>query len=270
MQYSSFMGSDREIHKDDELLHKLGGVVRNRRESLGKTRRELARGASLSERFLADVERGHANPSVLRLANLAAALEIPLVELIRAASPTDRIRTVALLGLRGAGKSTIGSMLAERLRCPLIELDAKVEEALGLRLSEIFELHGASYYRDAEREVLAEVLAAPHRQVLATGGGIVTESQTYRMLRQSAYTVWLRARPEDHWARVVAQGDTRPMEGNERAFAHLCSILADREKLYQQADLTVDTWGSALAEICDELAATVQRSAVASAEIPSS
>jgi XRE family aerobic/anaerobic benzoate catabolism transcriptional regulator len=243
---------------DQTLLLDLGKSIQSRRKERSWSRRELAHLTGLSERFLADIERGTANPSILRLAQIARALETTPPDLLRPATTRTRKNTIALLGLRGAGKSTIGAGLAARLHCEVIELDARIEEAVGLSLAEIFELHGEDYFRRAERDVLKEVLESSAPQVIATGGGLVQEPQTFALLRQSAHTVWLKARPEDHWTRVVAQGDLRPMEGNERAFAHLCGILAEREKLYQQADVTVDTSSRGLEDVTDELAERFQ------------
>lgn len=239
------------------LLDTIGGEIVRRRKARSWSRRELSRRSGLSERFLADVERGKANLSVLRLASLAEALEtspeVLLQRTIPAPGRNESCQTIALLGLRGAGKSTIGARLAEQLNARFIELDAAVEAAVGLSLGEIFELHGEAFYRRAEREVLERILAEPGCRVLATGGGIVTESSTFAHLQQKCVTVWLKATPEDHWARVISQGDTRPMEGNERAFSHLCAILSEREKLYQRADLVVQTTGRDVDQICAEL-----------------
>jgi XRE family aerobic/anaerobic benzoate catabolism transcriptional regulator len=148
---------------------------------------------------------------------------------------------VALLGLRGAGKSTIGARLASRLRLRFVELDAAIEDAAGLTLSQIFELHGEAYYRRLERETLMNVLADPGGLVLATGGSLVNDRETYRLLRRRAVTVWLKARPEDHWNRVVQQGDQRPMAQHPHAMAELRALLAARERLYAEAEHVVDT-----------------------------
>jgi XRE family aerobic/anaerobic benzoate catabolism transcriptional regulator len=148
---------------------------------------------------------------------------------------------VALLGLRGAGKSTIGARLASRLRLRFVELDAAIEDAAGLTLAQIFELHGEAYYRRLERETLMNVLADPGGLVLATGGSLVNDRETYRLLRRRAVTVWLKARPEDHWNRVVQQGDQRPMAQHPHAMAELRALLAARERLYSEAEHVVDT-----------------------------
>ena len=148
---------------------------------------------------------------------------------------------IALLGLRGAGKSTIGRRLARRLRVPFVELDRRVEEAAGLSLDEIFALHGQDYYRRLEREALELLIADDRPAVVATGGGIVTSGETYAFLRRRALTVWLRAEAEDHWNRVVQQGDRRPMADNPEAMAELRRLLAERQPLYAEAAHVVDT-----------------------------
>jgi XRE family transcriptional regulator, aerobic/anaerobic benzoate catabolism transcriptional regulator len=148
---------------------------------------------------------------------------------------------VALLGLRGAGKSTVGPRLARRLALRFVELDAAIEEAAGLSLAEIFELHGESYYRRLERETLMSLLADGEGVVVATGGSIVNDKETYKLLRRRAITVWLRARPEDHWNRVIQQGDQRPMAQHPHAMAELRALLAARERLYAEAEHVIDT-----------------------------
>ena len=147
---------------------------------------------------------------------------------------------IALLGLRGAGKSTIGRRLARRLRVPFVELDRRVEEAAGLSLDEIFALHGQDYYRRLERDALELLIADDRPAVVATGGGIVTSGETYAFLRRRALTVWLRAEAEDHWNRVVQQGDRRPMADNPEAMAELRRLLAERQPSYSEAAHVVD------------------------------
>lgn len=235
-----------------EILRQLGLTVREARRGRGWSRRELAEQAGVSERFLADIETGSGNPSVLKLSELARALGTTTAALLErpvAAEP----RCLALLGLRGAGKSSVGKLLAERLGWDFIELDALVEQAAGLSLNDVFQMHGEAYYRRIEYDVLREVLARDEPLVLATGGGVVTSPRSFALLRQHARTVWLHAEPEDHWARVVAQGDTRPMADNEQAFAELCSILQEREPLYRRAHEVVETSGRTVAEISAEL-----------------
>lgn len=244
--------------RDHPLLQHLAATVRALRKARGWSRRDLARRSGISERFLADVETGAGNPSVLRLADLAAVLEVDLAALVggfprqRQAAPRAH---VALLGLRGAGKSSVGPLLAERLGRRFVELDDRIEAATGLGLGELFALHGEGYYREAERRALEQLLAEPEPCVVAVGGGVVVDPTSFALLRGLATTVWLRADPSDHWQRVLAQGDTRPMADNDRAFADLRRILAEREPFYRQADVAADTSGRTLAEVVDDVAA---------------
>jgi XRE family aerobic/anaerobic benzoate catabolism transcriptional regulator len=157
-------------------------------------------------------------------------------------SPLERMKRIALIGLRGAGKSTLGAMLARQLVVPFVELDREVEREAGTSLSEIFLLYGQQGYRRYERRCLEKVLQRD-RCVIATGGSIVSEPGTYDLLLSTCFTVWLKAQPEEHMARVVAQGDTRPMAGNAEAMDDLRRILEGRAALYGQADATVDTAG---------------------------
>jgi XRE family aerobic/anaerobic benzoate catabolism transcriptional regulator len=228
-----------------ELLKEVGDRVRSRREALRLTQKQLAARAHLSIRFLAQLERGDGNISLARFAEVAAALGATPAELLAAShAPASPRALIALLGLRGAGKSTIGARLAERLGVPFVELDALIERAAGLSLAEIFELHGEAYYRRLERETLRRFLDETPAAVIATGGSIVNDRDTFRLLRERAATVWLRARPEDHWNRVLQQGDQRPMAANPHAFSELRALLTAREPLYAAAQHVVDTSGT--------------------------
>jgi XRE family aerobic/anaerobic benzoate catabolism transcriptional regulator len=223
-----------------ELLSAIGAAVRKLRDGHGWTRRELARASGLSERFLAELETGAGNISVARLQDVARALGTSAGELLMNAQPASNV--VALVGLRGAGKSTIGRALAQRLRLPFVEQDALVEKAAGLPLGAIFSLHGEAYYRRLAREVLARFLAQRSEgAVIATGGGIVTDRESYKLLSRRCRTVWLQATADDHWKRVLAQGDVRPSAASPRAREELRALLKEREPLYAQAEISVDT-----------------------------
>jgi XRE family aerobic/anaerobic benzoate catabolism transcriptional regulator len=154
-----------------------------------------------------------------------------------------RRKRIALIGLRGAGKSTLGKLLAKELNAPFIELDGEVERETGLPLNEIFSLYGQAGYRRIERRCLERVIEKHERAVISVGGGIVAEEDGFKLLLGNCFTVWLKAAPEEHMARVVAQGDLRPMAGNEEAMDDLKRILAAREPLYRKADAVVDTSG---------------------------
>ena len=239
-----------------EILELVGRRVRSARVQRHWTIRELAERSGVSVRFLVQLEAGHGNISVKRLADLARAFEVPTADLLNDDDPEPR-RVVALLGLRGAGKTTIGKQLARRLHVRFVELDRRIEKAADMSLAELFSLYGEDYYRRLERETLAAVVKATRPMVLATGGGIVESPDTYALLKKSAITVWLRAAPEDHWNRVVSQGDRRPMADHPQAMADLRALLLAREPLYASADHTVPTSGRSVESIVDDLAATV-------------
>ena len=260
------------------FLQKLGERVRETRARRGMTRRILARDSGVSERYLAQLEAGQGNVSVLLLRQIGDALGIPLNDLLRdddnqpvelmliqqflqrlpkqrlariraqllrdfGSPPADRGKRIALIGLRGAGKSTLGPALARKLDVPFVELDQEIERDAGISLSEIFLLYGQQGYRRYERRCLERVIESHERCVIASGGSIVSEPATYDLLLSTCFTVWLKAAPEEHMARVVAQGDTRPMAGNAQAMEDLRRILDGRGMLYGQADATVDTAG---------------------------
>lgn len=235
------------------LLALLGTRLREYREARGLSVTEVARRAGISRRHVTEAEAGRANLTVTRLAALAEALEVRPGSLIDGPEGL-RSQRIALLGLRGAGKSTIGAALALALEVPFVELDRRVEELSGLPLGTLFELHGEAGFRRFEAEALERVLGEGDRQVLATSGSIVAAEATFARLRQTCHTIWLRARPEDHLERVEAQGDRRPMRGRPRALEELRAILASREGAYGQCELTVDTSGRDPRTIVGELA----------------
>ena len=240
------------------FLESVGQAVRSQRERRGWSRRELATASGVSERFLAQLEAGAGNISLVRFAEVAAALGTTPAELLAGLSPDPRGKAIALLGVRGAGKSTIGARLARRLGAKFIEVDQRIEQAAGLRLGEIFELHGEAYYRRLEREVISQLLADGKPLVLAAGGSIVNDPANYSLLRERAHTIWLRAKAEDHWNRVIQQGDQRPMAQNPHAFAELRALLTAREPLYATAHHVVDTSGRTPDEVVDAVAAAVR------------
>lgn len=220
-----------------DLLDRLGARVRRLRQDRAWTLKDLAAASGLSVRFIGDIEAGRGNVSLLKLADLAGALHVPLTTLLE----EDQPGVIALVGLRGAGKSTVGKKLAERIDRKFYELDALVEAAAGVSLPEIFALHGETFYRRLETATLERFLHEHPAAVLATGGGIVTNGDAYALLRRETRIVWLKARPEDHWARVVRQGDRRPMAANPRAKSELRALLQTREPLYRQAHHVADT-----------------------------
>jgi XRE family aerobic/anaerobic benzoate catabolism transcriptional regulator len=255
--------------EDLAFLHALGERVRDARARRGMTRKTLARDSDVSERYLAQLESGQGNISVLLLQRIAAALhlspteflqqgpeqsvelaliwqflqrlpaqKLPLVrsQLLRdyGTANVERMKRVALIGLRGAGKSTLGSRLAKELEVPFIELDREVEREAGTSLSEIFLLYGQAGYRRYERRCLENVVKNNECAIIATGGSIVSEPGTYDLLLSTCRTVWLKAEPEEHMARV-------PMTGNMEAMEDLHRILRGRNALYGRADVTIDT-----------------------------
>jgi XRE family transcriptional regulator, aerobic/anaerobic benzoate catabolism transcriptional regulator len=262
---------------DAQFLVAMGQQVREARERRGLARKAIAQSAGVSERYLAQLEAGEGNASVLLLRSVARALEMPLPELLDARErsveqrlirrllnglPAHRLeevvfrllrnfgeeaasrrRRVALVGLRGAGKTTLGSALAAKLCVPFVELDREIEREAGIGLSEVFLLYGQNGYRRIERRCLERVLDAHAEMVIAVGGGIVSEPDAYDLLLRHCFTVWVKASPDEHMARVVAQGDLRPMQGKVEAIDDLKRILDAREPLYRKADATLDTSG---------------------------
>lgn len=237
------------------LLRAVAAQVRGRRTRRGLTLTGLAEASGVSTRFLAEIEAGRANPSIVNLDRVARALGTDAGSLLVAPG----LPHVALLGLRGAGKSTVGRALAKRLGVDFVELDQLVEERAGLPLREIFAVHGEGYYRRVEAEALEGFLARERPAVLATGGGIVTSPETFERLRRACFTVWLRARPEEHMARVERQGDLRPMARRPGAMDELREILSARSPLYAEAELSVDTERGGAAQV----AARIEKSLAA-------
>jgi XRE family transcriptional regulator, aerobic/anaerobic benzoate catabolism transcriptional regulator len=242
----------RPVPPEPDILATLGRRARGLRLARQLTLRALAEASGVSLRFLMDVEAGRGNISVKRLADLAAALRTTPAELVT--DDASAAPVIALLGLRGAGKTTIGKALARKLRVPFVELDREIEQRAGLALGEIFSLHGEDYYRRLEHDTLADLLATPRPMVLAAGGGLVTSAASYALLRRSATTVWLKAKPEDYWTRVSRQGDRRPMDQHPQAREALRTLVTRRDALYAQADVTLDTSGLTVAKAVERLA----------------
>jgi XRE family aerobic/anaerobic benzoate catabolism transcriptional regulator len=211
----------------------------------------------VSERFLVQLEAGEGNISVARLEDVAEALGTTGAELLAQATrprAEAAVRTViALVGLRGAGKSSIGAAVADRLGVPFVELDEAITREAQMTLSTIFEIHGEAYYRAMERDVLRRLLDSGKPAVVATGGSIVTDPETWGLLRSRARTVWLKATPREHWDRVVAQGDVRPMRGRPRAMNELRQLLTLRTPLYEQASMKLDTSGRTVSEVVNRI-----------------
>jgi XRE family aerobic/anaerobic benzoate catabolism transcriptional regulator len=277
-----------------DYLKILGERVREARARRGMTRKILAKDSDVSERYLAQLESGQGNVSILLLRQIAKALDVrvetlisdgpqPSIEFIhtteflRRLGPEEIHRAhqvllqhfsgvdssarrgrVALIGLRGAGKSTLGATLAERLGVPFIELDRVIEQESGVSLSVIFDLYGQSGFRRLELQCLEEVLERHPRFVLSTGGSLVSEHATFERLLAACFTVWLRATPEDHMQRVIAQGDMRPISENRESMADLRRILSMREPLYSEADLAIDTSGRTPSESLEMLLGSVK------------
>jgi XRE family transcriptional regulator, aerobic/anaerobic benzoate catabolism transcriptional regulator len=275
--------------EDSAYLRLLGERVRDMRARRGMTRKILARDSGVSERYLAQLEAGQGNFSVILLRQVAQAMGLPMEDLVRdgpdqppelallsqylgrlspaklararqllqaefeAAGKRERQHRIALVGLRGGGKSTLGAMLALRLGVPFIELASEIERVAGVTLSEVFSLYGQIAYRRYERRALESVVEAHEGFVMAPGGSIVSEPATFDLLLTHCFTVWLRASPEEHMARVVAQGDSRPMRDNEEAMEDLKRILAGREAMYSKADVVVDTTGRSAEQSVEDI-----------------
>jgi XRE family transcriptional regulator, aerobic/anaerobic benzoate catabolism transcriptional regulator len=226
---------------------------------MGWTVRNIADRSGVSARFLTALEAGKGNISVLRLADVARALDIPLTSLFP--SDEERRPIIALVGLRGAGKTTIGCALARHLKIPFVELDGLIEKEADLTLADLFSLHGEAYYKRLGYELLLKLLTQDAPLILATGGSIVTDSESWQLLKRRTHTVWLKAAPEDHWKRVLQQGDTRPMANRTSAMSELRLILQQRSPLYAEAAQTVDTSDLRISQVVRLIAAALRKTA---------
>jgi XRE family aerobic/anaerobic benzoate catabolism transcriptional regulator len=269
------------------FVAKVGEEVRRTRERKALTRKRLSELSGVSQRYLAQLEAGAGNISIALLHRVAAALDARVEALVggegapeaarvaslyRAANPAARERVmeildpqargrrqrIALIGLRGAGKTTLGRRLGENLNLPFVELNREIEAQSGMAVNEVIALYGQEGYRRLERQALERVVATRDRVVLAAAGGLVTAPDSFSFLLAHFHTVWLKAAPEEHMQRVRAQGDERPMAGNPKAMEELNALLAGREALYASAAATVDTSGRALAASAADLESAVR------------
>jgi XRE family aerobic/anaerobic benzoate catabolism transcriptional regulator len=237
--------------QEHAYLASLGERVRAWRGEQRMTRKQLAAASGVSERYLAQLEAGQGNMSVLLLRKVARAMGVSVERLVR--EDDGQQKPVALLGLRGAGKSTLGAKLSEALKVPFVELDREVEKEAGAPLGEVFAMYGQDAFRRFERRALERVLAEYPQAVIATGGGLVTDPGTFEMLLERCRCIWLKAAPEEHMSRVIAQGDMRPFKGRSAALDEIRKLLADRDRLYGRASSTVDTSGKTVRQSLADL-----------------
>lgn len=258
----------------NELMARVGDRVRKARERKGIPRRVLSENSGVSPRYLAQLEAGEGNISIVLLQRVAMALDYKIDWLISEEDPylsealqvadlfrrstadkraqvmailnpqpaaEQRAQRICLVGLRGAGKSTLGALAGEKLGVPFMELNREIELVSGMPVEEVMALYGQEGYRDLEAEALRRIAATHERVILAVAGGIVAEPQTYNELLGKFNTIWVRTSPEEHMSRVRAQGDERPMANNPEAMQQLQSILKAREVLYERAQFQLDT-----------------------------
>ena len=293
------MTRDSDAPRDDgqsaaetDFLDQLGQRVRRMRGLAGMSRKVLAQVSGISERYIAQLESGKGNVSIVLLRRIANAINAPLDDIIPGSEPSpdwpvirDLLKKaspsqiaevkdllaggasaplrrsfsgIALIGLRGAGKSTLGKMLAERIGWSFVELNKEIERQNGLSVAEIIALYGQEGFRRMEQAALQQLLARKELMVLATGGGIVSEPVTFDLILNAFYTIWLKAKPEEHMARVRGQGDLRPMADDRSAMAKLRNILVSREPLYARANAVVDTAGLTVEAAAARLSEVVQ------------
>lgn len=291
------MESAKSEAAEANYLVKLGERVRNIRAQRGMTRKILARDSKVSERYLAQLEMGQGNISINLLRQVAHALATPLADLLQEEETSVEMKLlheflvrldpqqlqkvwellfvefgsmhaqgkrerIALIGLRGGGKSTLGAMLAKRLGVPFIRLSQEIEREAGTSMGEVFSLYGQSGYRRYEKRALEAVVTKNKRAVIEIPGGLVTEPATYELLLSSCMVVWLAASPEEHMSRVIAQGDHRPMDDNNEAMEDLRSILQGRAPLYGKADITLSTSGKSVQQSLEEISNAIETQSV--------
>lgn len=270
-----------DLDVSDDLLESLGRKVRALRAGRGMTRKMLAADSAVSERYLAQLEQGKGNISIGLLQRVAAALRTDIAELLQTGneitaeqvlinelvqgldsddqqralqllyqnfSASQDCKRIALVGMRGAGKTSLGGRLAEHLEVPFVQLVTEIEQLAGMPVAEILSLSGQDGYRRLEEKALFDVLAREDKCVIETGGSIVSESSLFNVLLTTCRVIWIKALPEEHMQRVIDQGDMRPIENNDHAMADLRRILAAREPFYAQAHAVIDTAGSSVEE----------------------
>lgn len=279
---------------DEGFAADVGALVRRGRARRGITRRQLASDSGISERYLAQIESGQGNPSVIVLKAIALAMDMPITELlpingkrhealsrigellgrlptaelpsiarlietrIQQSAASERGQRIALVGLRGAGKTTLGQMLAKKLGWPFVELNRVVEQEYGASISMLIEMSGVTTFRRYEQASLEKVIAEHDKVVIATAGGIVANPETYALLLRRTHTVWVQAQPQEHMGRVMAQGDFRPMAENRAAMNDLVAILDARKADYAQAEAQLDTSGEKVEQSLSKLLKVVQ------------
>jgi len=277
---------------ESSYLLKLGERVRNIRAQRGMTRKILARDSKVSERYLAQLEMGQGNISINLLRQVAHALATPLADLLREEEVSVELKLlheflgrldpqqlprvwelllgefgsmhaqgkrerIALIGLRGGGKTTLGALLAKRMGVPFIRLSQEIEREAGTSMDEIFSLYGQSGYRRYEKRALEAVVTKNKQAVIEIPGGLVTEPAAFELLLTSCLVVWLSASPDEHMARVIAQGDHRPMDDNNEAMEDLRRILQGRAQLYGKADIALSTSGKSVQQSLEELSSAI-------------
>ncbi len=270
----SKLPEDSNTRRTSKFIAAVGERVKNARARMGISRRVLSEKSAVSQRYLAQLETGTGNVSIALLRNIAEALDVPVDWLVTEEDPwisdfaavlplyqkatreqrqrvleildpehpgPRRMQRIAFVGLRGAGKSTLGRLTASEIALPFLELNQEIEQASGMPVHEVIALYGQEGYRRLERQSLERVADTHDALILAVAGGIVSVPETYNFLLRNYHTVWLQAEPEEHMSRVRSQGDERPMAGNPKAMEELRTILASREALYAKAEAVVNT-----------------------------